>query len=400
MQLKLVPVVTGLITMAANVQSATLDNVLEEAVTAGRVPGVVAMVASADEVLYAGAFGLADVGNGTPMATDSVFRIASMTKPLTSVAVLQLAEKGKVALDAPMSDYLPDFSPRPILLSAESGGNARYSDATYTPTLRQLLSHSSGFVYSVWNELLFSITDFTQLTPTSYRQEPLLFVPGSEWHYSTSTDWLGDIVEQVSGLSLEEYFAANIVEPLGMEDTAYILPQAKWNRVVTRHQRSADGLTETPTNDLAEVTYFSGGAGLKSTAADYVRFMQAMLGSSDVPAILQRDSIAAMGSGQIGDATVGEMRSQMPGFSNDFLVNPGVDSTFGLGFQINTEHVPGGRRAGSLAWAGLYNTYFWIDPESNLCGVLLTQILPFYDAEVVGLLAAFEREAYRAYRSN
>ena len=400
MQLKLVPAVTGLIAMAANVHSATLDNVLEEAVTAGRVPGVVAMVASADEVLYAGAFGLADVGNGTPMATDSVFRIASMTKPLTSVAVLQLAEKGKVALDAPMSDYLPDFSPRPILLSAESGGNARYSDATYTPTLRQLLSHSSGFVYSVWNELLFSITDFTQLTPTSYRQEPLLFVPGSEWHYSTSTDWLGDIVEQVSGLSLEEYFAANIVEPLGMEDTAYNLPQAKWNRVVTRHQRSADGLTETPTNDLAEVTHFSGGAGLKSTAADYVRFMQAMLGSSDVPAILQRDSIAAMGSGQIGDATVGEMRTQMPGFSNDFLVNPGVDSTFGLGFQINTEDVPGGRRAGSLAWAGLYNTYFWIDPDSNLCGVLLTQILPFYDAEVVALLAAFEREAYRAYRSN
>ena len=400
MQLKLVPAVTGLIAMAANVQSATLDNVLEEAVAAGRVPGVVAMVASADEVLYAGAFGHADVGSGIPMATDSVFRIASMTKPLTSVAVLQLSEKGKVTLDAPMSDYLPDFSARPILLSAEDAASARYSDATYTPTLRQLLSHSSGFVYSVWNELLFSITDFTQLTPTSYRQEPLLFVPGSEWHYSTSTDWLGDVVEQVSGLSLEEYFAANIVEPLGMEDTAYNLPPSKWSRVVTRHQRSADGLAETPTNDLAEVTHFSGGAGLKSTGADYVRFMQAMLGSSDVPAILQPDSIAAMGSGQIGDATVGEMRSQMPGFSNDFLVNPGVDSTFGLGFQINTEDVPGGRRAGSLAWAGLYNTYFWIDPESNLCGVLLTQILPFYDAEVVALLAAFEREAYRAYRSN
>ncbi|MEM7502397.1 MAG: serine hydrolase domain-containing protein [Pseudomonadota bacterium] len=400
MQLKLIPAITGLMAMAASVQSATLDNVLEEAVTAGRVPGVVAMIASADEVLYAGAFGHADVGSDLPMVTDSVFRIASMTKPLTSVAALQLSEKGKVALDAPMSDYLPDFSPRPILLSAASAEGARYSDATYTPTLRQLLSHSSGFVYSVWNELLFSVTDLTQVTPTSYRQEPLLFVPGSEWHYSTSTDWLGDIVEQVSGLSLEEYFAANIVEPLGMRDTAYNLPQAKWKRVVTRHQRSADGLVEAPTNDLAEVTHFSGGAGLKSTAADYVRFMQAMLGSSKVPAILQPDTIAAMGSGQIGDATVGKMRTQIPSFSNDFLVNPGVDSTFGLGFQINTEDVPGGRRAGSLAWAGLYNTYFWIDPESDLCGVLLTQILPFYDAEVVDLLAAFEREAYRAYRSN
>lgn len=400
MQAKLLPTVAGLLLTTTTVQAASLDEVLESSVAAGRIPGVVAMVASSDEILYAGAFGQADIANDVPMAVDSIFRIASMTKPLTSVAVLQLAEDGKLSLDAPMADFLADFSPRRILLSAAEGGTLRYSAEAYTPTVRQLLSHTSGFVYSIWNELLFSVTDLSQFTPTSYRDEPLLFPPGTAWHYSTSTDWLGDIVEHVSDMSLEEYFAARIAQPLGMVDTAFNVPESEWPRVVTRHQRSQDGLVETPTNDLAAVTHFSGGGGLKSTAADYVRFMQAVLGSDEGHAILSADSVVAMSRDQIGAASIEIMRSQLPSFSNDFVMNPGVKSTFGLGFQINVEALPGRRRAGSLAWAGLHNTYFWIDPESDLCGVLLTQILPFYDAAAVELLEEFERAAYLQYRPN
>lgn len=388
--------------MAANATADSgPDSVLEAAVADGRVPGVVAMVADSTGVIYAKAAGFADVAGQTPMQIDSMFRIASMTKPITSVAMMQLIEQGKVELDAPISDYLDDFEARKVLLSV-ADGVPTYSDEAHTPTIRQLLSHSPGFGYSVWNERLFAITDFAGFSPTYFMSEPLVFEPGSQWHYGTGTDWAGLIIERITGNSLEAYFHDAITAPLGMVDTSYNLADAKQARVVTRHQRGADGeLTELPNDDFSEVTFYSGGGGLRSTAADYVRFMQMMLGHGDDNVrILSAASLAAMGENQIGDIAVGEMKTRMPNFSNDFDVYPNTVARFGLGFLINEKDIPGRRRSGSLTWAGLYNSYFWIDRKSGICGVLMTQILPFYDPAVVDLLAEFETAIYESIRMN
>lgn len=381
-----------------NVMAAeTLDAVLDKSVAEGRIAGAVAMVASRDAILYARAVGLADVAQQAPMQLDSVFRIASMTKALTSVAIMQLVERGRIELDAPMSRYLDDFEAGPVLLDVANGAPV-YSEAVYTPTVRQLLSHTSGFAYSVWNERLFAITDFSKFTPTAFRDEPLVFVPGTRWHYSTSTDWLGLIVEEVSGKSLEDYFARSITSPLGMIDTAFNIAEDRQGRLVTRHQRREDGaLSELPSNDLAPVTFFSGGGGLHSTAADYIGFMQMILnGGQGRARILGEASVTEMSKNQIGSMEVGPMYTSMPGLSNDFDIFPHSTARFGLGFVINESDIPGRRRSGSLAWAGLHNTYYWIDPESGLCAVLMTQVLPFYDAAVVELLEDFETAVYRS----
>ncbi len=352
------------------------------------------MVATADEVIYARATGLADVANDTPMHLESIFRIASMTKAVTSAAAMQLVDANVLSLDSPIADYLDDFEPRPILLAIDDG-EPSYSASTYVPTLRQLLTHTSGFAYGVWNETLFSITDMSAYTPTSFQSEPMMFAPGTRWHYSTSTDWVGLIVERASDMSLDAYFRQRITEPLGMTDTDYDLRPEQQSRVVTRHQRGPDEqLTEFANDPFQAATFYSGGAGLYSTAADYIRFMQAFL--RDGGTVLSPEAVRAMGRNQIGNLEVGPMESAVPTFSNDFDIYPDSTAKFGLGFLINVDDIPGRRRAGSLTWGGLYNTYFWIDPESGICGVLLTQILPFFDAAVVGLLAEFETAVYES----
>lgn len=378
-----------------SIASERLDDILEKAVAAGDVPGVVAMVASAERVLYAKAAGLADVAAQLPMQTDSVFRIASMTKPLTSVAVMQLVEQGKVDLDAPMSEYLDDFEPRRVLLDVAEGGVA-YSDESWTPTIRQLLSHTSGFGYSVWNDRLFSITDFSTFSPTGFMAEPLVFEPGTQWHYSSSTDWAGLVVERVSGLSLEEFIRQGITSRLGMSETAFNIDESLQARLATFHRRDGQGaLAEVPNGSFVPATFFSGGGGLHSTAPDYLRFMQMILRRGAGPErVLTAESTAAMTRNQIGGLEVVPMRTSIPAMSNDFELFPQTTSRFGLGFLVNEEDIPGRRKGGSVAWAGLYNTYFWIDPASKLCGVLMTQVLPFYDPAVVALLEEFETAAY------
>ena len=251
--------------------------VLDEAAADGRVAGVVAMVATADEVLFSHASGYANVARQEPMRLDSLFGIASMTKAVTSVALMQLVERGAVDLDAPMSDYLDAFYGRPVLLDIDSG-EPRYSSATYTPTVRQLLSHTSGFAYSVWNEKLFAIADFENFSPTSFMEEPLVFPPGEQWHYSISTDWAGLIVEQVTGKTLEAYFASEIFAPLEMTTTAYNIDADARSRLATIYRRKEDGSLEaSPRPDFVPQQFFSGGSGLQSTAGDYLRFLQMLL---------------------------------------------------------------------------------------------------------------------------
>ncbi len=384
-----------LASIAGVVQAETIDQILATAVEEGRVPGVVAMVANADEILYAGAFGKARVGDDVDMTLETIFSIASMTKPVTAVAAMQLVESGELSLDAPMSTYLPEFEAKPVLLAVENG-TPRYSTERHDPTLRQLMSHSSGFAYSIWNEMLFAISDPADDDPRSFVNEPLVFEPGAGWHYGTGLEWSAEIVMTVTGTDLATRFRESIFGPLGMNDTGYTLSAEQFERLVTTHGIGPDGTrTEMPLRPNETPAYFGGGYGLYSTAADYVRFMQMFL--QEGAGILDPESVAAMGANQIGEAEVVEMPSQIAASSTDFDVHPGIVDRFGLGLLVNMEDIPGRRRAGSLMWAGMSNTHFWIDRTSGLCGVFLTQVLPFYEPDIIALLEAFETAAYAAF---
>ena len=262
-------------------------------------------------------------------------------------------------------------------------------------TLRLLLSHTSGLAYTIWDADL----DRYSKTPGAKTGllVPLVTQPGTRWQYSTGIDVAGKIVEKVSGQTLQAYFQQNIFGPLGMKDTSYDVDPAKLDRLGTIHQRDAAGvLTERPFAAPAKSTSYAGGGGLYSTAADYVRFMQMILngGRAGGRRILQEASIAEMTKNQIGELQVRTMRSTNPMASNDFEFHAGAGDKFGLGFQINGTPYEKGRKAGSLAWAGAANTFFWIDPNSQRCAVLLTQISPFFDVEAVKLLGEFEQAVY------
>jgi len=345
--------------------------------------------------LYAGAFGTRD-SSGVPAAPDSIFQIASMTKAITTVAALQLVEQGKVKLEEPVSKYLPKLANLQVLDRFDAAGKPVLRPARNKVTLKHLLTHTSGFCYSTWDGDMFRYT--SQAGDRIPAVTPLMFEPGARWQYGMGCDWAGRMVEAISGMSLEEYFQARILGPLEMRDTSYILPPAKFDRLVTGYARQADGsLQQTPRAQPNPSKEFNGGGGLYSTAADYVRFMQMILGKgtgSNGARILQPATVAAMGVNQIGASTAGKMKSFQPARSSDVDIQPGATEKWGLGFLINTTAYPGGRSAGSLAWAGLLNTFFWIDPKRSLCAVLLMQYLPFVDRDAVGLLGDFERAIY------
>jgi methyl acetate hydrolase len=280
-----------------------------------------------------------------------------------------------------------DFAGKPVLRPPATA-----------PTLRHLLTHTSGFCYDGWDGDMFRYT--SQNKGQQDALVPLMFDPGQRWQYGQGLEWAGRLVEKISDLTLEEYFQRRILRPLGMEDTTYIFPAAKFERLVSRWHRGANGELEQDERKIpTPPKSFNGGGGLYSTAADYVRFMQMILNGGRGPGggrILQTKTVDSMKLNQIGDLVAGRMKSYLPEASSDVDFQPGHAQKWGLGFLINTVAYRGGRSAGSLAWAGLFNTYYWIDPARKLCAVILMQFLPFADREAVGLLGDFERALYAA----
>ena len=367
--------------------TANLDNVLRAAVEQRRVPGVVAMVATANAVAYEGAFGI---------KKDSIFAIASMTKPVTSVAVMQLVEAGKVKLDEPAATYLPELGTVQVL----EGGGLR---APKTPiTVRQLMTHTSGFGYEFLNGDLHEYAAKGKIPSVmaggdGFMKAPLVFDPGTRWEYGINTDWLGRLVEKVSGQTLEAYLRRQVFAPLGMDDTFFNVPPDKQARMVSVYQRTADGaLAEQPRPPAKPVEFFSGGGGLHSTAEDYVKFARAMMagGRLGPRRILTQESVAQMGRNQIGELALHPMPSFIPQLARDGAVMPGQPDRFGLGFALNTQPLEKGRGTNTLSWAGIFNTFFWIDREKNVCAVLMTQMLPFLDDGPQALVNDFDRAVY------
>jgi methyl acetate hydrolase len=382
---------------------AGIDAALSRAAEGKEVPGVVASAATDAGILYEGAFGLRDIVDGPPMTRDSVFRIASMTKAVTSVAALQLVEQGKLQLDEPIGNVLPELAAPQVLEGFDASGAPRLRPAKRPITLRHLLTHTAGFGYEVWDPELIRYVAATGM-PTFLTGKlaalhlPLVFDPGERWEYGINIDWVGRAVEAVAGQSLDAYFSAHIFAPLGMTDTGFVPSADQASRLVRVHRRGADGSLEPITMEISHREFFSGGGGLLSTGRDYLAFLQMLLhqGRFNGAELLRPETVAQMGQNQIGNLQLGIMKTAMPELSNDVDLFPGVRCGHGLASVVNAQQGPNGRSAGTLTWAGLFNTYYWIDPQKHVTGVILTQILPFADHKAVKLYGEFERGVYDA----
>jgi methyl acetate hydrolase len=374
---------------------AALSQYLASVVQRGDVPGIVALVVDREGVLYEGAAGKQDVGRRVDMAPSTIFRIASMTKPVTSVATMMLVEAGKLKLDDPVAKYLPEFE-RPQVLTKFDAATGKYEtrEAKRPITIRHLMTHTSGLGYSWSSPVVSRLTNNDRAKET---QTPLLADPGEKWTYSASTRVIGQVVEKVSGQPLDVFVRDRIFVPLKMSDTAYVVPAEKVSRVVTIHQRQDGKLTEQP-NAPSQQSPVSGEGGLYSTAHDYGVFLQMLLngGRLNGVTLLRPETVAMMESNQIGSVVVSEQPDADPMRTRPFPLGAGRDK-FGLGFQIavRDERYAKYRSPGSLSWAGINNTHFWLDPQKQIGAVVLMQVLPFYDDTCIRVLRGFEELVYK-----
>jgi CubicO group peptidase (beta-lactamase class C family) len=380
-----------------------IDEALQHAVETKDVPGVVAMATHDQDILYQGAFGKRGLPDGADMTLDSVFWIASMTKALTATAAMQLVEQGKLELEQTLGHLVPELASPQVLEGFDSAGAPRLRPAKRPITLRHLLTHTAGFSYEMWNADIGKYMQHAGIPGVITCQNaalrtPLVFDPGERWEYGINIDWAGKVVEVVSGKTLDAYLRDHLFTPLGMQDTGFKLRPDQQARLVGMHARTPEGLQPIPFEIPQEPEFHMGGGGLYSTAADYLKFIQMILrgGRSNGAQVLKPETVALMSRNHIGEICVSTLKTVQPEVSHDANLFPDMEQKWGLSFAINTEATSHGRSAGSLAWAGLGNTYFWIDPGQHVGGVILTQILPFADPKVLDLFAQLERGVYTA----
>jgi CubicO group peptidase (beta-lactamase class C family) len=381
---------------------AQIDQGLRQKSDAKEIPGVVAIAATDKEVIYQGAFGKRDLAKDDAMTADSVFWIASMTKAVTAAGAMQLVEQGKLSLDEPIGKVLPDLAAPQVLEGFDAKGEPKLRPANKPITLRHLMTHTAGFVYNMWNGDMAAYLEKTGIPAITTCQNaalktPIATDPGTRWEYGTNIDFVGKAVEAVSGKRLDAYLRDHMFAPLGMSDTAFKIGEAQRKRLVGMHARGEDGaLASIPFELEQEPEFHMGGGGLYATAGDYIKFCQMILnkGKGNGNQVLKPETVATMGQNHIGDLAMGKMTTVAPMYSNDVDLYPDIVKKWGLSFLINTAQTPEGRSAGSLAWAGLANTYYWIDPARNVTGVILMQLLPFADPKCLEAFAGFERGIY------
>jgi len=336
------------------------------------------------------------------MTPDTVFWIASMTKAITSTAAMQLVEKGRLTLDAPIAEVLPELASPQVLDGFDTNGEPRLRPARQAITLRQLITHTAGFSYDIWNADIGrymerrgipGVISCENLALTT----PLTFEPGDRWDYGINIDWVGKAVERVSGQRLGDYFAEHLFGPIGMADTGFRLSAGHRARLAGMHSRDEAGaLAAIPFELPQEPEFQMGGGGLYGTASDYLAFARVFLneGRAAGGPVLTPETVRQMGQNAMGVLDVRALKTAIPAYSNDAEFFPGMVKKWGLGFMISTAPGPHGRSAGSLAWAGLGNTYFWIDPAKGVAGVILMQLIPFADAKALAVLDEFEAAVY------
>lgn len=386
---------------------ARIDAVLRQAVDAQDVPGVVAMAATDKGLLYEGAFGTRLLGDNAPMTRDTVFRIASMTKAITCVAAMQLVEQGKLKLDEPVPNIDPALGSPQVLEGFDAAGAPILRPAKRPITLRHLLTHTAGFSYEIWDANMVRYVKVSGMPAifsgkVAALRMPLVFDPGGKWEYGINIDWVGRLVESISGQTLDAYFRDQIFMPLGMKDSGYIASAEQHARQARVHQRQADGtLVPQPLETPFTPEFWSGGGPLYSTGPDYLAFLQMLLhgGRFNGVQLLRPETVALMGQNHIGNLPAGIMKTENPARSNDVDFFPGADLRWGLGYMLNMQPGPNGRSAGTVSWGGIFNTYYWLDPVKRVTGLIMTQILPFADPRVLQLYGQFESSVYQVLQA-
>jgi CubicO group peptidase (beta-lactamase class C family) len=384
------------------IDSSTLDAILQNAVAEGAVPGLSVVIVDRDGTLYSGTAGTLSEG-GPAVDSSTMYRYASCTKALATVAALQLVEQGKISLEDEVSSIFPEFGKLQVL-DGFDGDTPRLRAPSRSPLVRELMTHTAGLTYFFTNP---EIAKFHQVTGTvdiltgqiaALTDVPLARDPGIIWDYGTNVDWLGLLVEHVSGQKLDAYLDEHVLGPLGMKDVTFVPTPEQRDRMMPVHARTPDGgLVATPLELNPEPEWFAGGHGLVGTAEAYGRFLRAMLrdGELDGNRILAPETVALAFSDQLHGVPMPTegIVSTVPELLNDVPPFPFAE-TWGLGFHLVTEDVPGARRAGTGDWAGIFNLYYWIDRSAGVGGMVLTQVLPFFDDAVVQTSLGIEAAVY------
>ena len=374
--------------------AAALSRLLKDATDRGDVPGVVVAVVDKDGVLYNEAFGLSSTLRSTPMTKDTIFNMASMTKPVTSVAIMMLVDQGKLKLDDEVAKYIPKYKD-PVVISKFNDADATYETrpAKRPITIRHLLTHTSGIGYGFSSPTLTKIMQKTKQTELDL---PLLFDPGESWAYGASTRVLGNVVEVISGQKIDAYLESAVLQPLGMSDTSYLVPTTKYPRVVSVNARGTNGKFVERPMPATLPPLVQGDGGLYGTASDYGQFLRMLLnrGKLGDKRILSENSARTMLESHTGNVVVKEQESANLSLSRNFPVGAGKDR-WGLGFQLAAEKLPNRRTPGSGTWAGIFNTHFFIDPSREIGVVVMMQTLPFYDEASMKVYAGVEEAVYK-----
>ena len=388
---------------------AAIDSVLRQAVAARDVPGVVAMAATDKGLLYEGAFGPRALDASAGMTPDTVFRIASMTKAIATVAAMQLVEQGKLKLEEPVPAIDPALGSPQVLEGFDASGAPKLRPAKRPITLRHLLTHTAGFTYDIWHADTGRYAKATDLPHRSTGKvaslrTPLAFDPGDRWLYGINIEWTGRLLETVSGLPLEDYFRERIFGPLGMKDTTYVTSDEQRARQARLHTRSADGALAVQPLEPVPVKgeFWPAGGPLYSTARDYLTFLQMLLngGALNGTRLLKPETVALMNQNHVGNIPCGVLKAELRNLSNDVDFFPGADIRWGYGYMLNLQAGPNGRSAGTVSWGGLFNTYYWLDPAKRVTGLIMTQILPFADARALKVYGQLERGVYDSLKAS
>ena len=381
-----------------------IDAILMRMVSAEpRVPGVVAVVTDRERDVYVGATGVRSLAGETPMSPDTVCAIFSTTKAIVGTVCLQLMQEGRLDLDAPAREYVPEIGELSVIDGFADDGTPRLRPPAREVTTRMLLLHTAGFGYDFFNETyarLASEHGQPSIITASHASmmTPLLFDPGDRWEYGSSLDWAGRVVEGITGQRLGEAMHERVLAPLGMHDTAFRLTPGMRERVAAIHQRQTDDSLRPLGLILPQdVEQDMGGHALYSTALDYAKFIRMWLcdgAGPDGEPLLAPETVQLAVANGLGEMKIKQLPGVIPALSNDAEFFPGMPKSWALTFMLNDEEAPTGRPANSLAWAGLANLYYWIDRENGIGGFWATQIFPFADPTSVGGYLEFETAVY------
>lgn len=377
-----------------------LDSVLKNAVTrAGGVPGVVAMVTDKDGNVYEGAFGYRNIETKEPMTLDTTFAMFSTTKAVTGLILMKLVEDGLVSLSDPVSKYLPEINDVEVLLGFDENGVPQTKKPDNEVTVDMLMLHTAGFGYEFFSEddakyrEAKGVASVLTSTPAGI-QSVLLFEPGTDWNYGVNIDWVGRVIEAVTGLRLEDAMKKYLFEMQDMKNISFTPPEDMKQRRAVIHLRNEEGTLSANTELAAPGTpeMDMGGHGLYASIDEYMKFIRVILNNGDN--VLSNDTVEQMLTNGLGELKSGGWKTSNPVLSNDGEFFPGYEKTWAYTFQVNETPLPTGRPAKQVMWAGLANLFYWIDVENGIGGFWATQIFPYQDpASYLGYLE-FESAVY------